>query len=312
MDFKEALSIVKGEDAAERTAQAAAIKDRYRSKVASACSIYNAKSGSCPEDCKFCAQSAHYGDNCDSYPFVGKEKILAAARRAVEIGASRFSIITSGYGISSKKEMDEICECVEYVKSSGDIRVCASLGVMSREQLEQLRDSGLDRYHHNLETCRSYYAEVCSTRSYDENYDTAKHAKEVGLEICCGGIFGMGESMEQRAQLVCEIASLEPSGVPCNFLCPIPKTPLGHLKMMSVDEGLATIRALRIALPESEIFVCGGREGVFGDRQDEIFANGADGFMTGDYLTTKGDPVEKDKLMLRRLGFRLESEPERA
>ncbi|MDZ7815800.1 MAG: biotin synthase BioB [Planctomycetota bacterium] len=312
MDVKEALSIVKGEDAAERTEQAAAIKDRYRSKVASACSIYNAKSGSCPENCKFCAQSAHYGSNCDSYPFVGKEKILAAAKRAVDIGASRFSIITSGYGISSQKEMDEICQCVEYVKSWGDIRVCASLGVMSKEQLEQLRNAGLDRYHHNLEASRSYYGEVCTTRSYEENYDTAKYAKEVGLEICCGGIFGMGESMLQRAELVCEIASLEPSGVPCNFLCPIPNTPLGHLEMITTNEGLAVIRALRIALPESEIFVCGGREGVFKDRQDEIFANGADGFMTGDYLTTKGDPVEKDKLMLRRLGFRLESELEQA
>lgn len=269
------------------------------------CSIVNAKSGACTEDCTFCAQSASYqkDSGVESWPLMNAEKILQAAESAVQYGSSHFGIVTAAKGIRKGPMLDRICEAIRKIRQAGRILPDASLGVVGREELEQLREAGLEVYHHNLETSRDFYPNICTTRDWQENYDTVKTAREVGLEVCCGGILGMGENASQRAALMFEIASLSPQHIPLNFLVPVPGTPLADLPPLQPMECLKAIAVFRLTNPRSDLFIAGGRIQHLRQLQPFLFMAGANGMMVGNYLTTQGRTKEDDLEMIRDLGL---------
>jgi len=266
------------------------------------CAIVNAKSGRCPEDCKFCAQSAHWKTNIKTYPLLSPSEMVERAKKAKEMGAKKFSIVTSGKGINKKEEIEKIAQAVSEIRSLG-LEPCASLGIVEKEALEELKQAGLVRYHHNLESSESFYPNICTTHSWQESLEVVKTAKELGLKVCCGGIFGLGEDWQDRIELAISLARLKPDSVPINFLIPIPKTPLENQKRLSPLEALKIIAIFRLAVPDSDIIICGGREEILGDFQSWIFPAGATGIIIGDYLTRKGRSPEDDLRMLQALGL---------
>ena len=287
-------------------ARAAAFSNRV-----SACSIVNARCGNCSEDCAFCAQSRSSAAEIETYPMISKDEILAAARQAEEDGAERLGIVTSGRSITPGKDLDAVIDAVSAIKSETSVEPCASLGLMDESSLRRLKAAGLNRYHHNLETARSFFHEICGTRDYDDQIRTIENAKKAGLEVCCGGIFGLGETPGQRVELLDTIRSLEPTSIPLNFLVPIPGTRLADAKRLTPEECLAVVAVARLMAPTANIRVCGGREFNLKDRQVDIFRAGADALMIGGYLVTAGNPVEQDKKMIETAGMELTTRPNR-
>ena len=267
------------------------------------CGIMNAKSGRCSENCSFCAQSSHFSADADVFPLKDRADMVARARKIKDTGCRAFSIVTSGKGISDQ-ELDEICRAVEEIKSSFKIECCASLGILDEKQFKRLTDAGLDRYHHNLETAESFFPQVCTTHDYAEDVQTVVIAKESGLEVCSGGLFGLGESPEQRIELAMTLKKLDVDSTPINFLNPIPKTPLAGDLRLTPEECLRTIAVYRLLMLDTDILVCGGREVNLRQLQTLIFAAGANGVMVGDYLTTQGRGIEDDLKMIADLGLR--------
>lgn len=261
------------------------------------CSIVNARSGSCSEDCRYCAQAACYSTGAAEYPLLPDEEILRAARKAKEIGSSFFSLVTSGNALADD-EFDSIVALIPRIRSEAGINVCCSLGSISYDKLVRLRAAGLIRYHHNLESSRNFYPQIVSTHSYDERVNTALAVKHAGLSLCCGALFGLGESREDRIELALLLREINPDIVPINFLIPIPGTPLEKMPAMEVVEALKTIAVFRLILPEAVIKLAGGREEVLGDFQATAFLIGADGMMIGGYLTRAGRSVTEDLRMV--------------
>lgn len=282
----------------------ALLKEAYGAKLTkrkdslSLCSIMNVKSGACSEDCAFCAQSARYKTKAPVYQISPVDQILKRAEEAKESGATRFSLVASGKG-PSKKEVDQIASIVHKIKQEVGIKVCASLGIIDGSGLKALKDAGLTRYHHNLETCRSFFPNIVSTHSYEERVDTINQAKEAGLEVCAGGILGLGESLEQRIELAIELKGLEVDSVPLNFLIPIEGTPLyqksSKSSMITPMEAVKAIAMFRIILPNVPIRLAAGRETLLKDFLALCFYAGADGMMIGGYLTRKGRPIKEDQ-----------------
>lgn len=277
------------------------IRIKHRGNKVHLCSIVNAKSGSCSEDCRFCSQSSFNNTNIDEYSFIGKDKISSAYGNALKNKADGFSIVISGRGATDR----EISEIGELAESNGNGRMywCASLGELTREQLRKLKKSGLKKIHHNLETSRNYFPNICSTHNYDDKIATVKAAIEEGMEVCCGGIFGLGESWADRIDMAFELKELGVSSVPLNFLNPIPGTPLEKRNDLTPADALKIIALYRLILPEKSITICGGREVNLRDLQSQIFYAGASGMMIGGYLTTGGREVKKDLQMLKDLGL---------
>lgn len=271
------------------------------------CSIINARSGNCPEDCAFCAQSAHHGAETAVYPLLHADRILDSARTAFEKGVRRFCIVTSGRGIDSNKELGAIAGCVGKIKEMG-ISPCATLGTLDARQLGTLKSAGLYRYHHNIETSRGFFPRVCSTHGYDERVETVRAAKSVGLSICSGGIMGMGETVADRAEMAIALKELDVDSVPLNFLMPIPGTPLEGVRTITPLGALMTIALFRFVLPDREIRICGGRLTGLRELHPMIFMAGANGLLMGDYLTTRGRGFDADLAMLRDLGLKLSDE----
>lgn len=269
-----------------------------------ACSIINARSGNCSEDCAFCAQSAHHRAEADIYRLLPKNKIVETAQRAYDNGVRRFCIVTSGRGIESEGELAVIASCVESVRDIG-IQPCATLGTLDRSQLKTLKDAGLNRFHHNIETSRRFFPNICTTHDYDERIATLYDAKEVGLSLCSGGIMGLGETMEDRADMAFALKVIGVDSVPINFLMPIPGTPLEGADFMTPMEALRTIALFRMILPDKEIRICGGRVSALRDLHPMIFNAGANGLLMGDYLTTSGRDYATDLRMLEDLGLKL-------
>ena len=268
------------------------------------CSIINARSGGCREDCAFCAQSAHNRAAVPRYGLVSGEEILAAARNALDSGAGEFSIVTSGPGAGAEDEAVQIETAVSLLRGNEPgMGRCASLGKLTENELKRLKESGLDCIHHNLETSRSYFPEICSTHSYDERVEMVRLAKESGFRVCSGGIFGLGESVEDRIEMAFELRELGVDSIPINFLNPISGTRLEAQPLLSPDEALRTIAMFRIVLPDRDIVVCGGREVTLGDLQPLLFWAGANGILIGNYLTTSGRNAEDDLKMIRDLGL---------
>ncbi len=281
------------------------IREKFMGEEVSLCSIINAKSGFCPEDCSFCPQSAHHDANIETYPLVGGSRILDAALRAVGNGAREFSIVTSGKGLEGKKEREVIAESLREMRERIPLQRCASLGIMDKESLRLLKEAGLQSYHHNLETARSFFPEVCTTHDYDEDVETVQVAKELGFPVCSGGIFGLGESWEQRVELAFTLKELDVDSIPINFLNPIKGTRAEGANHLNPLECLKIIALCRCVHPKKNIFICGGREVNLRDLQSMMFLAGANGTMVGNYLTTRGRPSEDDLTMIRDLGLKV-------
>jgi len=268
-------------------------KLRARGDSFSLCTIMNVKSGKCTEDCAFCAQSSRYRTGSPVFSLKSTDEILKAAAKARDAGAGRFSLVTSGRGLS-RSEVDELAVGIEKIRTGVEISVCASLGILDSEALETLKSAGLSRYHHNIETSESFFPKVISTHSFKDRISTIHTAKDVGLEVCSGGIIGIGESAEDRVSMALTLAGLGVDSVPINILVPIPGTPLAAQSPLSVEEILRTIAIFRLIFPKKAIRIAGGRESALKDFQGLAFWAGADAMLIGGYLTVAGRPIEVD------------------
>jgi biotin synthase len=273
------------------------VRARHAGGKVELCSIMNAKSGSCGEDCKFCAQSARHATGVSAYPLKGREEILAAARRAKEIGADRFDVVTSGNRLS-RREVASIAEAMSQIRDTMGMKLCASLGSLDEEALVLLKGSGLSRYHHNIETSRRYFPEIVSTHSFDDRIATIIAAKRTGLEVCSGGIIGMGETWDDRIDMALTLKELDVQSVPLNMLVPVKGTRLEGAGPLSCADAVRTIAIFRIVLEHRIIKLAAGRESVLKDFQAMAFMAGANGMLIGGYLTINGRSVEDDRALV--------------
>ncbi|MDD5771965.1 MAG: biotin synthase BioB [bacterium] len=279
------------------------IREKYFSDKINLCGIANIKSGNCSEDCKYCAQSGHNSANVKTYPLVEENEMLEGARRIKGLKASRYGLITSGCSIEKKSDLLRIISAVKRISNEIDIKPCASLGELTDETCKMLKDAGITRYHHNLETSERFFKEICTTHTWADRVKTVKIVKKYGLQACSGGIFGMGETWDDRLDLAFSLRELEVDSIPLNFLNPIPGTPLEKQPPLEPMEILNIISIFRIILPSRDIKVCGGREKNLRQLQSWIFYAGASGMMIGNYLTTAGRPHELDWEMIEDLGL---------
>lgn len=297
------LTHLDAEDFSQLLISASQIRMAHFGSSANLCAIINAKSGLCPEDCSFCAQSSHYKTNASVYPLLNEDEILSAAQKAADDGAACFGIVSSGTGIDTGWELDQLCRVIGKIRNMGVIAPSVSLGTLTESAAIKLKEAGLVTYHHNLETSRSFFPNVCSTHAYDEDVETVRLAKRFGFRVCCGGLFGLGETMEQRVELAMTLRELEVDSVPINFLDPVAGTPMANMSALSPRECLHTLALFRLILPTAHITVCGGRQRNLKELQSLLVVAGASGLMTGNYLTKEGRNPELDRAMLEGQGI---------
>jgi biotin synthase len=264
------------------------------------CSIVASKFGNCSEDCKFCAQSIHFATGITPHAMMDAGDVAKACRDARERGASAFGIVNSGRG-PTRHDWHRVLEAVGAMKSVDGICHCATLGTLTEEQARELKAAGVRRINHNLETSREFYPQIVTTHTWQERVDTVRLAQRVGLETCCGCIFGMGEGLDDRVSLAFSLKELNPNVVPLNFLYPIPGTPLEHVEPLRPMEILQIIAVMRLILPRQDLKVAGGREKNLRDLQSWIFYVGATSALIGNYLATLGRPNEDDLRMIEDL-----------
>jgi biotin synthase len=279
------------------------VRARYHGREVRIHVLQNAKSGLCPEDCAFCSQSAKFATGVDRYQLQSVDELVAGAHRAHAMGAVKYCMVTSTRG-PSQRDLDVICAATRRIKSELDINICTSLGLLKDGQAEQLAQAGVTRFNHNLESSRRHFPEICSTHDYDDRIRTVRAVKRAGMEACCGGIMGMGESDEDRVALAFELRALEVESIPVNFLDPRPGTPLGETRRLAPTECLRALAMFRFVNPSRDIRVAGGREVNLGAMQslalypaNSLFCNG--------YLTTPGQGPEADLRMIADAGFRV-------
>jgi biotin synthase len=288
-------------------AYASQIREHFKGRKISLCAIVNAKSGLCAENCKFCAQSVHYGTDAPVYPLISSKEIIEKGQAAFEAGARYFGIVTSGTRIDDQDEWEKIYQAIAGLNEVG-IKSCSSLGMLDYETAGNLKEAGLFRYHHNLETSRSFFDTICSTHAYDEDIKTVKIAKKAGLSVCSGGIIGLGEKMEHRIELAMTLKELDVDSMPLNILNPIEGTPLAGISSLSPIEILLTVAIYRFILPDKDIKLCGGKEKSLRQLLPMAIMAGCNSFMTGNYLTTLGRNTENDLEMIADLGCEVISE----
>lgn len=268
------------------------------------CAISNISSGSCAEDCGFCTQSARHHADIERYKYKPVDQIVFEAKNASNNGAIGFCLVTSGLGLDDKK-LSFVCEAARAIKAElPDLNLIACNGIASVEQLKTLKDAGVNSYNHNLESSKNFYDKICTTHSWESRYQTCLNAKEAGLSLCSGGIFGLGESKEERTSFIQSVKSLSPDTMPLNFFIQNPALPI-KATPLSEEEALAIITEVREALPNTRLMVAGGRETTFKSEDCDIFAVGTDAIVIGDYLTTKGKLPESDLKMIERLGYEI-------
>lgn len=265
------------------------------------CTICNAKSGRCSEDCRFCAQSAHYRTDAPVYPLLETEKLIETGKRAAAVSIHRYSIVTTGKGLATP-EVAKIAAALRKVRKAG-IGTCASLGILTARDFEILKAAGVGRYHHNLETAESHFKNTCTTHRYQDRVATIRAAKAAGLAVCSGGIFGIGETDDQVLELALALRDLDVDAVPLNFLVAIPGTPFEKSSGLTPLRCLKIISLFRFVLPEKQILICGGREANLKELHPLVFYAGAGGIMTGNYLTAVGRTLESDLALLKHLGM---------
>lgn len=267
------------------------------------CTIINGKSGRCSENCKYCSQSIHFKTSIEEYPLLDSKRILDDAKYNDDKGVLRYSIVTSGKRLS-QKDLKDVCKSYRLIKENSNISLCASHGLLSYDDFIKLKDAGVTRYHNNLETSRSFFPNICTTHSYDEKIETIKAAQKAGLEVCSGGILGLGESMEDRIDMVLEVRNLGIKSVPVNILNPIKGTPLENNKILPSNEIKRTIAIFRFIIPYAAIRLAGGR-GLLLDKGKSLFSSGANATITGDMLTTAGISINDDFNIIKELNYKV-------
>ena len=300
---EEALSIasLSGQNIFDLFSSANRIREHFRGNTIDLCAIINAKSGSCPEDCSYCAQSAKSTAEIETFQLVDKKRVIEKAKEAKRGGTRRFCIVTSGKKASSA-DLIKIAEMVSAVRELG-LLPCATLGLLAKKDIQKLRAAGLERYHNNLETSERFFSEICTTHTYQDKIETIREVKSSGLSLCSGGIFGLGETWDDRIDMAFALRDIGPDSVPINFLTPVKGTRLGVNRMLDPFEALKIISLYRFILPDKEIRVCGGRIQTLGEFHSLIFAAGADGLLTGNYLTTLGRNFEDDLRLITQCGL---------
>jgi biotin synthase len=278
------------------------IREQFKGNKIHLCSIVNIKAGGCPENCRFCAQSASYETHSPRHGLIDGDAVLTAANEAKANGVTALGLVAAWRGMEEGPALDQVCHQLEELKRRGQPRPDASLGMIrSQTVADRLRQAGLECYNHNLETSQRFFPQVCTTHSYEDRLQTLKHLRQAGIKICSGGILGMGETHEDRCDLAFALKQLGAHIVPMNFLNPIAGTPFGHCEPLAPLEILKSIACFRFILPRQEITVAGGRTVNLRDLQSLMFLAGASALMVGNYLTTPNQPVERDLQMLKDL-----------
>ena len=279
-----------------------AISSKYMSDNIEFCSLVNARNGKCSQNCKYCAQSSHYRTDIEDYPLISVEEAQKAALESKSHGAFRFAVVTSGKS-PDEEDFNKVLDLIKGVNEIDGIRSCASIGILTEEQARALADSGLKRFHHNINPSESYYPSVCTTHSWQDRLNTCKLVKKYGMELCCGVILGMGESVEQRVEMALELSEIEPDSIPINILMPIEGTPFeGYLDKIDEENILRTLAIFKIANPKSVLRFCGGRMRLSEENQELALKTCVEGILTGNYLTTTGKKPEEDVIMVKKLG----------
>ena len=265
------------------------------------CTIINGKSGRCSEDCKYCAQSAFYHTGAEEYPLLSTEEITEQAKYNDDRGVLRYSIVTSGKRLSDR-EVDRMCESIRDIKEKTGIAVCVSFGLLNEEQYRRLKEAGAERVHNNLESSRAYFPQVCTTHTFDDKIAAIRAAQAAGMSVCSGGIMGLGETMEDRIDMVLTIRELGVRSIPVNMLNPIPGTPYEHNRRLTGDDMRRIVAVFRFLVPDASIRLAGGR-GLLSDKGRACFCSGANAAISGDMLTTAGITIEQDMKLLEELGY---------
>ncbi|PAB57414.1 biotin synthase BioB [Anaeromicrobium sediminis] len=278
------------------------IREKLVGDTVDLCTIMNVKSGKCSEDCRYCAQSSHYKTGVETYSLLDSDKIIERAKEMESEGVDRFSLVSSGRDI--KEDLDGLLEVYDKLVGSTDLHICASHGLLKEEDAEKLKEKGVVRYHHNLETSRGFYKEICTTHTYEDRIETIKNVQKTGMEVCCGGIFGMGESQGDRIDMAFEIKDLGIKSVPINILNPIQGTPMEENDVLLPLEILKIIAVYRFILPDASIRFGGGRKAL-GEQDKDGFLSGINAALTGNYLTTTGKNVSEDVQMIKSVGLKL-------
>lgn len=299
----EALTLA-GEPLEDLTAAANEIRQKMCGNRFDMCTIINGKCGRCSEDCKYCAQSAHYHTDChDTYLLLSTEELVKGAKRNKEQGVLRYSIVTSGRHLSDA-EVAQVCESIREIRRQVDIAVCVSFGLLGEEQFQKIKEAGASRVHCNLESSRNYFSQICTTHTYDEKIETLKAAQRAGLSVCSGGIMGLGETMEDRIDMALTLRELGVKSVPVNLLNPIKGTPYENNRILTNDELCRIVAVFRFMIPDGDIRLAGGR-GLVGDKGEKCFRSGANAAISGDMLTTAGITAATDMALVKELGYQV-------
>lgn len=276
------------------------------------CSIINARSGKCSQNCKYCAQSSHYNTDIESFPLIDVETVVKAAHDSVNNGADRVAIVTSGK-TPDESDFDTMLEMIKALNNEG-IKSCASIGILNEEQAKKLSEAGLVRFHHNINTCKSYHSEICTTHTYEDRLNTTRLVKKYGMELCSGVILGMGESVEQRVEMALELAEINPDSIPVNILTPIPNTPFeSYSDKIDEENVLRTLAIFKIACPNASIRIAGGKKARLSEETiEKAFRYCVDSTIVGNYLTTTGFSPDEDAKLIHKIGRTLKKEKDLA
>lgn len=302
ISFDEALFIANYHDLEKVYDAASEITSYFGKPVFNPCSIINARAGCCSENCKWCAQSGHYHTDSDVHGIIDDDVALRGALVAQSQGIKRYSLVASGRSVKGEA-LDKVCHNYQTLKDKTELSLCASLGLLEKEELVKLWEAGVRRYHCNLETAPSYFPELCTTHTIDDKIRTIRMAKETGFQICSGGIIGMGETREQRVEFAFTLRSISPDSIPINILCPIPGTPLENTPPISENEILLTVAIFRFVNPRAELRFAGGRQRLSKETQLKAIKIGVNGAIIGDLLTTVGSKVDEDRLLVQEAGY---------
>ena len=304
-DEASALAALPESDTMLLLAMADKIRQRYVGDTVDLCAIVSGRSGRCPENCAFCAQSVHHQTDSPVHGLLPEAELLAAARKAKEAGVVRFSIVTSGRGVEREGDFERILAALHKMRAAYGLEVCASLGILTPEAARALKAAGVSRYHANVETSRSHFGNICTTHTYEDKLSTIEAARSAGLQICSGGIFGLGETLEQRIEMAFELKAVGVTSVPLNILNPIPGTKLANNPPVAPMELLKSFAIFRFVLPKAMIRTAGGREKNLRDLQSLGLNGGLNGMLIGGYLTTGGRSEADDRQMIADLGRRM-------